>query len=389
MPDLFHPINIAVDGNEANCNHRVGSNAYAFEMIKALNEITHTKRKNFHLTILLATPPVTDMPLPRPGLQYQVIGPPKLWTQFALPKYLFFHQHQYDLFYTPGHYAPRFSPIPYISSVMDLAFLTYPDQFRANDLYQLTNWTRYSVKKAAKVATISKFSRQEICRFYHRQPDDIILAFPAFAGQIIHLNNPQQIKILKDLKINHPFFLYLGTIQPRKNILRLIEAFETFAASLQQIKNAPPINLVLAGKNGWLTNEITEKINQSPASKQIILTGFINENQKATLLTKALGTFNLGFYEGFGIPALESLAYNTIPVVANNTSLPEVVGSCGLKVDPFNVQEISNSMSQLSSLSSKQKNELLKNAASQINKFSYQKSANQILSSLLRLYKEK
>lgn len=389
MPDLFHPINIAVDGNEANCDHRVGSNAYAFEMIKALDEITHTKRKNFHLTILLAAPPVADMPLPRPGLQYQIIGPPKLWTQFALPKYLFFHQHQYDLFYTPGHYAPRFSPIPYISSVMDLAFLTYPDQFRANDLYQLTNWTRYSVKKAAKVATISKFSRQEICRFYHRQPEDIILAFPAFAGKIIHLDNTQQIKILKNLKINHPFFLYLGTIQPRKNILRLIEAFENFAASLQQIKNAPPINLVLAGKNGWLTNEITEKINQSPVFKQIILTGFINENQKATLLTKALGTFNLGFYEGFGIPALESLAYNTIPVVANNTSLPEVVGNCGLKVDPFNVQEISNSMSQLSSLSSKQKNELLKNAASQINKFSYQKSANQILTALLRLYKEK
>ncbi len=389
MPDLFHPISIALDGNEANCEHRVGSNAYAFEMIKALDEITQTKRKNFHLTILLATPPVADMPLPRPGLQYKVIGPPKLWTQFALPKYLFFHQHQYDLFYTPGHYAPRFSPIPYISSVMDLAFLTYPDQFRAADLYQLVNWTRYSVKKATKVATISKFSRQEICRFYHRQPEDIVLAFPAFAGKVIRLDNAQQIKILKDLKINHPFFLYLGTLQPRKNILRLIEAFETFAASLQQVKNAPPINLVLAGKNGWLTNEISEKINQSPVAKQIILTGFISENQKATLLTKALGTFNLGFYEGFGIPALESLAYNTIPVVANNTSLPEVVGNCGLKVDPFSVQEITASMFQLSSLSQKQKSELLKNAAAQINKFSYQKSANQILSALLRLYKEK
>lgn len=389
MPDLFHPINIAIDGNEANCVHRVGSNAYAFEMIKALAEITQTKRKNFHLTILLAAPPVADLPSPRLGLQYKVIGPPKLWTQFALPKYLFFHQHQYDLFYTPGHYAPRFSPIPYISSVMDLAFLTYPNQFRRHDLYQLTNWTRYSVKKAAKIATISKFSRQEICRFYHRQQEDVLLAYPAFAGKVIHLDSAQQIKILKNLKINHPFFLYLGTLQPRKNILRLIEAFETFTDKLQQIKNAPPINLVLAGKNGWLTNEIIEKINQSPAAKKIILTGFITEEQKATLLGKALGTFNLGFYEGFGIPALESLAYNTIPVVANNTSLPEVIGSCGLKIDPFDVQAITTSMLQLSVLNQKQKNILLKNAPLQINKFSYQKSANQILTALLRLYKEK
>lgn len=78
----------------------------------------------------------------------------------------------------------------------------------------------------------------------------------------------------------------LGTLQPRKNILRLIEAFETFTDKLQQIKNAPPINLVLAGKNGWLTNEIIEKINQSPAAKKIILTGFITEEQKQLYLAK-------------------------------------------------------------------------------------------------------
>lgn len=388
MPDLFHPIHIAIDGNEANCTHRVGSNAYAFAMISALANITHNKRKNFHLTILLSQPPVADLPKPRLGLTYQVIGPQKLWTQFALPKYLFFHRHAYDLFYTPGHYAPRFSPIPYISSVMDLAFLLYPRQFKAGDLFQLRQWTKYSVKKAAKIATISKYSRQEICHFYHRQPDDIILAYPAFSGQVLQIPTSKQLQILQDLQLTQPFFLYLGTLQPRKNLLRLIEAFEIFATHMQKIKNSPRLHLVLAGKNGWLTTAIEDKIAQSPVKDQIVLTGFVNEEQKATLLTHALGTFNLGLYEGFGIPALESLAYRTIPIVANNTSLPEVIGQCGLKVDPFSVPAISKTMFALAAMSKKQKASLLRNAPLQVAKFNYEKSANQILTTLLQLYKQ-
>ncbi len=386
MPDLFHPIHLAIDGNEANCEHRVGSNIYAFEMIKALAEITKTRRKNFHLTILLSQPPVADLPLPRLGLNYKIIGPPKLWTQFALSKHLFFHQKQYDFFYTPGHYAPRFSSLPYISSVMDLAFLLYPQQFKAADLYQLRNWTSYSVKKAAKIATISKYSREEICRLYHRSPDDIILAYPAFSGSIIHLDQAQQYQILQDLQLTSPFFLYLGTLQPRKNLLRLIDAFDNFIQENQSNPRLANIKLVLAGKNGWLTDEIDARLAASPFSEQIIQTGFITDKQKATLLTHALGSFNLGLYEGFGIPALETLAYDNIPVVANNTSLPEVVGSCGLRVDPFSVCQITRAMSTLSALTPTEKRSLLKNAPAQLHKFSYQKSANQILTAFLRLH---
>lgn len=387
MPDLFHPIKIAIDGNEANCLNRVGSNVYAWEILKALEKITRQSRKNFHLTVLLTQPPQIDLPKERLGFRYQIIKPAQMTTQIALPIYLYKHRREFDFFYTPGHYAPRFCPVPYISSVMDLAFLVYPQQFRLTDLFQLRSWTKYSVKNAAKIATISKFSRQEISKFYKRDLDDIILAYPAFSGEIIDLPVKNQKQILAQLKITQPFFLYLGTLQPRKNLLRLIEAFEIFAQKLEKTKNAPAVCLVLAGKTGWLTQEIKNRAKDSAYTQRIIFTGFVSNQQKATLLHKALATFNLGLYEGFGIPALESLAYKTIPVIADNSSLPEVIGNFGFKVDPKNTDKIAATMMRVAKLSQKQKEKLLQDSEAQIHKFNYEKSANQILTAFLRLYK--
>ncbi len=391
MPDLFHPLQVAIDGNEANCANRVGSNVYAYEMIKNLEKLTRKKRQNFHLTILLTQPPVADLPKERPGFSYHVFGPVKLWTQWALPLHLYLHKKQYDVFYTPGHYAPRFCPLPYISSVMDLAFLSYPEQFRRRDLFQLVSWTRYSVKKATQVATISKYSKQKIVERYKKANEEVIVAYPALSKSYKKelFSDKKNKEILQKLKIDQPFFLYLGTLQPRKNLIRLITAFELFTNDLERLKNKPTILLVLAGKKGWLTDEVEKKVNSSPIKDKIILTGFVNEKQKAALLQKALANFNLGLEEGFGLPALESLAYQTLPVVANNSSLPEVIGDCGLKVNPFSVEEISKIMAKIISLNKKQKNKIFQKADKQLQKFSYEKSANLILTALLQIYRRK
>lgn len=151
------PLRLAIDGNEANVKQRVGSNVYAFEVIKQLYELTKNPKK-FDCTILLAHKGLADLPPARSNWQYKVLTPQRLWTQWALPLHLFWQQKQYDLFFTPGHYAPRFSAVPYVSSVMDLAFLEFPEQFQKNDLYQLKHWTYYSVRHAKKVITISIFS---------------------------------------------------------------------------------------------------------------------------------------------------------------------------------------------------------------------------------------
>lgn len=379
-------IKIAIDGNEANVRNRVGSNTYAFAIISELYKLT-ASQKNLDVTILLSSKKLADLPARRANWRYMVIGPAKLWTQWALPIHLFLHQKDYQVFFTPSHYAPRIASVPYVSSIMDLAYLHYPKQFRPSDLLQLKSWTKYSVRNARKIVTISNFSKQEIVKHYHRQAKDIVVAYPSF--QFTEFAPSGETRdFFKKNQIKNRYFLYLGTIQPRKNLESLIGAYEQFmrkvAANELKIKDkhhkhlgAP--NLVIAGKIGWLADGILKRIEQSPFKNKIILTGFVPDKFKRALYQNALASLLLSLYEGFGIPALESMQAGTIPVVANNSSLPEVVGEAGFLVKDHDLHQISDTMMRIYTMPHK---ELLRRKTAlhrQAKKFSWHESAKVIL----------
>jgi glycosyltransferase involved in cell wall biosynthesis len=371
-------INIALDGNEANVPNRVGSNVYAFEILSAIEKITQGDN-SYEFTVLLSQAPVKDLPMERTGWTYKIIKPTPLWTQFALPIHLFLHPKKYDLLFTPAHYAPRISVIPYVSSVMDLAFLLYPEQFQQSDVIQLKQWTLYSVKNAKKVVAISEATKQDVVKVYKKPASDVIVAYPA-VEVIKHGNHEHAEKFFKKHHIRAPYFLFIGTFQPRKNLIRLVEAFEqvcreTVAKSNK--KNMP--QLVLAGKIGWLADETVERIKQSPFYDYIVMPGFVPDDIKPALYARATASALIGLYEGFGIPALESLHYGCIPIVSNTSSLPEVVGEAGWQVDPLNVNEIASAMKKTMSLSAKQKAQFRKKAREQVKKFSWEESAQKIL----------
>lgn len=379
-------LRIAIDANEANTQNRVGSNVYAFEIINAIYELTK-KDPGFDFTILLSREPVADLPLPRPGWQYQVIKPAFLWTQFAEPIYLFLNHKKIDVLFTPGHYAPRYSTVPYISSVMDLAYLSYPKQFDKNDLLKLKHWTKYGVKKARKVITISEATKADIVKHYQKQAADIVVAYPAIASTTPA--SPQQTNdFFKKHQLRKPYFLFLGTIQPRKNLIRLVEAYEQLCRRLssQQLNKNKKSNslpqLVLAGKIGWLSDPIISRIKKSAFFENIILTGYVAENIKPALYQQASASILIGLHEGFGIPPLESLQYECVPIVSNTTSLPEVVGEAGFQVNPDDVKEIATTMEKVLKLSVKSKAVYKRKAKQQLKKFSWQKSAQVILATI-------
>lgn len=379
-------IRIAIDGNEANVQNRVGSNTYAFAIISELYKLT-ANRKNIDITILLSGKKLADLPPSRANWRYMVIGPKKFWTQWALPIHLFLHRKDYQVFFTPSHYAPRISSVPYVSSVMDLAYLHYPEQFRPNDLLQLKNWTKYSVKNARKIITISKFSKKEIEKHYGRQSKDIIVAYPSF--QLPPSAPVEELKtFFKEKQIKNKYFLYLGTLQPRKNIIAIISAYEEFLRKFAAVnlkskhrKTQTLIepNLVIAGKIGWLADDILARVANSPYKNKIILTGFVEDKFKRALYQNATASLLVSLYEGFGIPALESMQAGTIPVVANNSSLPEVVAKAGFLVDTKDTHQISDAMLKIQQMPYK---ELLKYKTAmrrQAKKFDWQESAKIIL----------
>ena len=386
----MHKLKLAIDGNEANVTNRVGSNVYAFEVLKQLYKLTADKKK-FTCTILLARPAVSDLPKARNNWHYQIIKPSRFWTQWALPLHLFWQQKNYDLLFTPSHYAPRLSPIPYVSSVMDLAFLQFPDQFTKHDLFQLKHWTRYSVKRAQKIITISQFSKQAIHDVYQKPLTEIVVAPPAVGSFPSYLPLRWKAFLRKHKIEKNNYFLYLGTLQPRKNLLTLVESFEAFyrsqAASQLKKKTAcsTPANLpqlVIAGKIGWLAEELQARIKQSALQEQIILTGFVSEELKKPLYENAISTVLIGLYEGFGIPPLESLSVGTLPIVSSATSLPEVVGDAGLIVDPLDQTAISQALEKAWCIPPSKRQQLVHKMKKQADKFSWKKTGKIILKTI-------
>lgn len=381
---------IFIDGREANTTQRVGSNTYAFQVISHLYQHWQD-RTDIQVTVGLADEPVQDMPELHASWRYQVITPKPLWTQWALPLHLWLHRNTYQVVFSPSHYAPRVSPIPTIITIFDLAFLHFPTQFKKRDLLQLKNWTKYSAKQAKKIITISEYSKKSIVDSYRKKTQDIVVAYPSYDSTT--LQNAMEIGELQGeikvngVKINTPYLLYVGTIQPRKNIDQMIAAFEQIkrqigARSLKitpkQYKKLDTLQFVIAGKTGWLAEPILTRIAQSPFSDDILVTGYIEELTKWQLLSQATATFQLGTHEGFGIPALEALAAGSIVIASNNASLPEVVGDAGILVKPDSSYSLQNALKKSLTLTAKEKAEFRKKAREQVEKFSWQETVHVI-----------
>lgn len=168
---------IGLDGNEANVQRRVGVGRYAYELLKQFHKL---RRADCEWRIYLKEKPLMEMPLERLDWKYEIIGPKKFWTQFGLPLNLYRQKRRFGVFFTPSHYAPRFSPYPTVVSIMDLAYLHFPEMFRQKDLWQLRHWTSYSVKKAVRVLTISESSRRDIINHYQVPKEKVIVTYPGF-----------------------------------------------------------------------------------------------------------------------------------------------------------------------------------------------------------------
>lgn len=332
-------IRVALDANEANVVSRVGSNVFAYHLLLELEKQTRDSRE-FDFCIYLSTPKQPDFPAERDGWRYKVLTPKKLWTQWRFPLELYLHPRSFDLVLSLGHYAPRRAPIPSMVCIMDLAYLKFPQFFRPKDLVQLKSWTEYSVRHAKRIVTISENSKLDIIKEYHRAPEEISIVYPGVDLKAEPVSEEEADKLMKQYGLTPGKYLVcVGTIQPRKNAINLIKAFDQL--------DDPEIKLVFVGKKGWLTTEFDEAVEMSSAKNRIVVTGFVEEWEKQVLLARSHGSVLVGFYEGFGIPPIEGMALGVIPVVSNTASLPEVVDDLGIQVDPYSPDDIARGLKEV------------------------------------------
>lgn len=365
-------MTIWIDGYEANIKQRLGSSQAAFELLRNLEKIDHN---NDYLILLPATP-LDDLPKERNGWRYKILKPKRFWTRIALPLALYAAKNKPDLIFSPTHYIPRFSPVKRIVTIFDLSFLHFPEMFNKKDLWQLTKWTRFSIENADHIVTISNFSKQDIIKQYGIDKNKITVAFPGFNKDVFKvLKDTKKIKeVLDKYKIKDPYIIYIGTIQPRKNLVRLIEA----TAKIEGL------NLVIIGKTrgegkeGWKFKEILETPIKLGIEDRVNFLGFTPESELQPLLVGAKAFTLPSLWEGFGIPAVEAMAVGCPVIVSNVSSLPEVVGKAGLLVNPYSVDQIEQAI-RIIITEKRLREKYSKASLLQAKKFSWEKFAKTIL----------
>lgn len=371
-------MNIGIDGYEANTKELVGVGTWGYELIHHLYDID---TKNSYV-IFLPTAPNNHLPKERENWRYRIIPSYGLWTISFLPFGIWTNREKIDVFFSPTHYIPRFVDIPRVVSIMDLSYIHYPEMFRTKDLFQLKNWTAYSVKHAKKIITISEFTKSEIIKYYQVPKEKIIVAYPGcniIQDQISNSKNQKYIlNIKKKYHIDGEYLLFVGTLQPRKNIVRLIEAFNR---AIKQCNNLT-MKLVIVGKKGWLYHEIFQKVKNLKLEDRVRFSGFVSDNDMPYLYAGARCFVLPSLYEGFGLPVIEAMVCGTPIVISNNSSLPEVGGEAAIYIDPQNTESIKEGIMRALQLNNKKKNELIKKARGQISKFSWQKCAEIVLKTL-------
>lgn len=360
-------MQIGIDGNEANSSNRVGVGQYAFHILKQLSLLYPDNQ--FH--IFLKFPPLADLPKPTPNWHYHLVKPSWLWTRFGLPKELLINYRRLDLFFSPSHYSPLFSPCPTIPTVHDLGYLKYPDQFTQKDFLQLKNWTKTAIKSATHIIAVSKFTKQTIIDTYHLPAAKITVAYNG-VGDIPTDNSQLRQKTLTKFKLTKPFFLYLGTLKPNKNLPFLIQAFSRF------LRKHPGHRLVIAGKKGWLFQDIFATVTSLQLSDQIHFTDYVTDNEKWHLLRSASAFVLPSIYEGFGIPALEAMAVGTPVVYSRIPSLEEVIGTAGLSFRLGDLLGLSQCLENIIKPAISRRYSLLGSARSQ--RYSWATSAKTIFS---------
>jgi glycosyltransferase involved in cell wall biosynthesis len=361
---------IGIDGNEANIENKVGIGEYAYELLCQFYKIA-SSRKDLRFRIYLKNDPRMEMPVPTENWQYQIVGPKKFWTQIGLPLKLFLESRKPNVFFSPSHYAPRFSSIPTAISIMDLSYIHFPELFTKHDLYQLVNWTKYSAKNAKNIFTISNFSRDDIIKTYKKRPENVKTTYlgikPVLSGNYKILNMEE---LNKKFGISAPYILFVGTLQPRKNIVKLIEAF-----SFLKEKD---IQLVIVGKKGWLFEEIFQAPEKYGVLDRIKFLDFVGDEDLPSLYKNAFCFVLPSLYEGFGLPVLEAMKFGCPTVISDTSSLPEVGGDAALYFDPQSADDIAEKLGKVIA-DEKLREEMIKKGYNQVKKFSWEKTAKETL----------
>ena len=331
------PFRIAIDASRTTLAQPTGAERYATRLIQALIKANESRREPYLFTLYFRHAPSRDLFTNSAYVQEVVIRFPRLWTHLRLAAALW--RAKPGITFVPAHTLPILFPGAGIVTVHDLGYKHFPEAHGRMQRAYLDFTTRFSQRRASLLLADSVATANDLSLIYDTPSDKIRIVYPGIDAGSSQPSARNIDAARERYQLPARYFVFIGTLQPRKNIERLVKAFGLWRREHDDGETA----LVLAGAKGWLFQE-----SWIAGAKNVIVTGYIDEAHKSGLLAGAIALVFPSLYEGFGFPAVEAMHCGT-PVIASNTSsLPELVGDAGLLVDPTNVCAIAAAMGRCS-----------------------------------------
>ncbi len=365
---------IGLDASRATSGQRTGTEAYAYRLIRAL--IPLATARGHTLRLYFNDPPAPDLFPAAPGVEATIIPWRRLWTHARLGHEL--RTRPPDVFFTPAHVIPIGIRCPAVATVHDLGYEHFPEAHPRRQLAYLRWSTRHNGRVARRVLADSQATAGDLTALYGVAADKIAVVYPGADPDLRRVDDPAAVAAaLARYAIRPPYLLTLGTLQPRKNLVRLVEAF--VASGLPQ----DGFNLVLAGRAGWLAEPLLAAIRGLPPAVRpsVVLPGYVDEDDKAALLSGATALAFPSLYEGFGFPVLEAQACGTPVVCAGSSSLPAVAGAGALLVDPQDTAALAAALRRVATDAGLRR-ALVERGHANLGRFSWAEAAQKVLAVL-------
>ncbi len=366
---------IGIDASRTVAAQRTGTENYALHLIRELLVLSEGHR--FRLYFRQAPPA---------GLfsgdhEERVISFPRLWTHLALSREMLAHPP--DLLFVPSHVLPLVHPRHSAVTVHDLGYHYHPEAHTTWQNLYLRWSTRHNARNAARILADSEATRRDLVRYYGTLPAKVTVVYPGLDEGLARVSEPELLAGMQTrYGLNGPYLLYVGTLQPRKNLKRLVQAYTRLRSLLaSQPQPDPTPRLVLAGKKGWLYDEVLGQVQKLGLEEHVLLPGYVPAADLPALLSGALAFVFPSLYEGFGLPVLEAMACGTPVICSDTSSLPEVAGNAALLVDPRDPEALAQAMLRIVK-DAGLRDELAARGLRQARRFSWRRCAGETLAVL-------
>ncbi|HEY64534.1 MAG TPA: glycosyltransferase family 4 protein [Caldilineae bacterium] len=368
---------IGVDASRALRARRTGTERYSLELIRHLLALD----KRHHWRLYSQSPPAPGLFAVHERVSWRVIRLPRLWTHVGLSWEML--RCPPDVLFVPAHVLPLWRPRRTVVTVHDLGYHHYPEAhpWRQRTYLEWSTW--WNAHVADVVLADSQATCEDLIAAYRVDPERVVVVYPGRDESLRRVEDPQALEVVRTrYGLSQHYILYVGTLQPRKNLVRLIRAFARLVGGAEGFPS--DLELVLAGRPGWLSDSILAEPRRLGIEGRVRFPGYVADEDLAALISGAQIFAYPSLYEGFGFPVLEAQACGVPVLTSRASSLPEVAGDAAWLVDPEDEEAITDGLRRLLS-DPALREDLIARGYANVRRFSWDRTAREVLDILERV----